>query len=212
VVLDGRVRRRPRLGVDDVLAELGVAPLRRRTPVIAVGSNASPAQLRAKLGPARLVVPLTRTRTHGIAVGVSAHVSRPGYVPATPVPAPGEFATLFALWLDEEQLAVMDATEPNYDRVPLRVPVADAADGAGIDGCQVYVSKHGHLLSADGMGRRLLPQRQLISSLLAESRALRELAGSTPESWIERMRSTEHRADVRRLWIREGRVALSIHA
>src|SRR5689334_11822688 len=57
-----------------------------RVPVLAVGSNASPAQLRHKMAEHGIVspVPMVRTRVTGIDIGVSAHVSLLGYVSASP--------------------------------------------------------------------------------------------------------------------------------
>src|ERR1035438_9340912 len=76
--------------LDRFLRDQGVPPLARRTPILSVGSNASPAQIRRKMANAglRLVVPITRVQVHGLVAGVSAHVSKPGYVPATPVADP----------------------------------------------------------------------------------------------------------------------------
>lgn len=89
-----------------------------RVPVLAVGSNACPGQLRHKLAESGITtpVPMVRTRVTGLDVGVSAHVSRLGYVSASPVAAPGCTRELFVIWLDARQLAVIDASEG----VPLR--------------------------------------------------------------------------------------------
>lgn len=208
VLLADRFVSAARPAMDDVLAELRVSSLDRRAPVLAVGSNASFAQLRAKLAQGPFAVPMIKTNANGVAPGVSAHVSRPGYIPATPIPTPGETSTLFLLWLDADQLARIDATEPNYDRVALGTdlhPVMDAADGTPLPACEIYVSKHGHLIDADGVARRLVPQRELINSLLAESSAVRELAGDDAATWVERTRSRDVREQVRRTWIQEGR-------
>lgn len=84
-----------------------------RVPVLAVGSNASPAQLRHKMAEYGITspIPMVRTRVTGIDIGVSAHVSLLGYVSASPVDAPSAVRELFVTWLDAEQLAVIDASE-----------------------------------------------------------------------------------------------------
>ncbi len=101
-----------------------------RTPVLAIGSNASPGQLRHKMAEFGIEspLPMVRSRVTGLDVGVSAHVSRMGYVSASPVSAPGTVRELFLLWLDAEQLAVIDASEGvsmasgNFDRAWLPAP------------------------------------------------------------------------------------------
>ena len=136
--------------LDHVLREEAVAAVGQRTPVLSVGSNASPAQLRRKLASAglRTVVPMTAVRAHGLAVGVSAHVSTPGYVPATPVADPAAVSDLWVLWLDADAVRALDATEPNYQRmsVPSRYPIR-LTSGVTVPGCRMYVSRHGCLLA-----------------------------------------------------------------
>jgi hypothetical protein len=200
--------------VDVELARLRVAPLRCRMPVIAIGSNAAPAQLRAKLvrdGSSvqdPLVVPMTSVELHGLVAGLSAHVSRPGYVPATPVRSEGEMSRAFVVWLDPGQLATVDKTESSYDRVrlPDSIGVREMPGGAALDGCHLYVSRHGCLLDAYGRPRRLMAQPALLRSLLNESSRLRAIAGESPESWVTAMRESRTRAVARAIWRSEGRV------
>ncbi|RKS07852.1 hypothetical protein DFP74_3538 [Nocardiopsis sp. Huas11] len=125
--------------LEGVLARLGRAPMADRHPVLAVGSNAAPAQMRRKLRSRALepVVPMTLADVDGIAPGFSAHVSRPGYVPAAPVARPGR-RRLFVLWPDQAQLEAIDATEPNYRRLLLpadrhRVTLASSRPTEGAD-------------------------------------------------------------------------------
>jgi hypothetical protein len=124
--------------LDRYLRSVGGPPAASRTPVLAVGSNASPAQLQRKLSNVDrpTLVPITAVSVHGLVVGVSAHVSRPGYLPATPVPSADARSDLWILWLDEAELAAVDATEPNYDRVrlPDRCPVR-LTTGGPVTGC-----------------------------------------------------------------------------
>jgi hypothetical protein len=105
---------------DELLAHRAV-PMELRTPVAAVGSNASPDVVRAKLLAAGLApaVPLICGLLHDLRVSLSAHVSRPGFIPAAPARVAGDVAEVVVGWFDAEQLARLDATEPNYDRTLL---------------------------------------------------------------------------------------------
>lgn len=84
-----------------------------RAPLLAVGSNASPGQLRHKMAESGIIspIPMVKARVSGVGVGVSAHVSRMGYVSASPFHAPDAVRELFVIWLDAEQLAIIDASE-----------------------------------------------------------------------------------------------------
>ncbi|WP_060949215.1 hypothetical protein [Streptomyces hygroscopicus] len=180
--------------LDAVLTGLGLPPAADRHPVIAVGSNASPAQLHHKLSrpghPA--AVPMVPVDVHGIAVGCSAHIGRYGYVASAPYTAPGARTPLVISWLDAEQLAAVDATEyPNYRRVLL--PGADyrmvMPSGERLGGAYLYVGERGVLMSPDGTERPLPgggDQSALLTRLLAGSPRLRELLGPDPRAWVTR--------------------------
>jgi hypothetical protein len=101
----------------DLLSPLDRLTFPDRTPVLAVGSNACPGQLRHRPRESRTSspIPMVKARVTGIDVGVSGHVGRMGYVSASPVNAPGVTREFF-LWLDDDRLAAVDATEPNFDR------------------------------------------------------------------------------------------------
>ncbi|MGW0876241.1 hypothetical protein ACWD3Z_38015 [Streptomyces sp. NPDC002740] len=170
-----------------------------RTPVVAVGSNASPAQLRDKMARFAVTsaVPMVKARVTGIDIGVSAHVSRLGYVSASPVDAPSVTRELFVIWLDPEQLALIDATEPNYDRVLLPAPGfrVELENGEELLDAFAYVNHHGVLHNGDGVPRTHPGQRALITELLARSAALRRLFGSTPEEFCARARADARRCE-----------------
>ncbi|MGW4569138.1 hypothetical protein ACWEN3_44720 [Streptomyces sp. NPDC004561] len=169
-----------------------------RTPVLAVGSNACPGQLRHKMTESGIdaPVPMVRARVTGLEVGVSAHVSRMGYVSASPVRSARSARELFVLWLDPRQLDVIDASEG----VPLRggnfrrawVPAPDVrielADGALLAGAYMYVNRHGVLHNHSGAPRRHPGQRALLTELLVASAPLRDLFGVTPEEFSARAR------------------------
>lgn len=126
---------------DAVLARRGAAPVAARTAVVAVGSNASPSVLRRKFAAGAgggaggaLVVPFVVARVRDLGVGHSAHVSVAGFVAAAPVAAPGTATDLVVSLLDDDQLRILDRTEPNYTRRP--VPGAEGP-------CWVYDSHWG---------------------------------------------------------------------
>lgn len=122
-----------------------------RVPLLAVGSNASPTVLLRKLGPLLAAgLPVGTARVTGLGVGHSAHVSAGGYVPAAPFAAPGATEVEVAVaWPDPEQLAALDATEPNYVRVRVDVGCT-LPDGCALEGAQVYDSRHGVLGAGEG--------------------------------------------------------------
>ncbi|MFI7400748.1 hypothetical protein ACIBW9_09690 [Streptomyces sp. NPDC049541] len=170
-----------------------------RVPVLAVGSNACPGQLRHKMDESGITspVPMVRARVTGIDVGVSAHVSRLGYVSASPVDSPGTLRELFVTWLDAAQLAMIDASEGvplrygNFRRARLQEPRVriELEDGTRLPGAYIYVNRRGVLRNGSGTPRRPVAQRALLSELLVGSARLRELFGVTPEEFCTRARA-----------------------
>lgn len=141
--------------IEQALAAAGAAPLAERTLVLAVGSNQTPRTIAGKYRRSgrvlQVATPFVRCTVHGLAVG---HVPRPaarGFFPAAPYRADGERMELVATWFDAEQLAVVDETEPNYDRVSL--PGAEfpltLASGDRPAQVEVYASRWG-ILAHDG--------------------------------------------------------------
>ncbi|WP_312866286.1 hypothetical protein [Streptomyces boluensis] len=171
-----------------------VDDLDRRHPVLAVGSNASPAQVAYKLARDRLsgVVPMLPVTVRGIGVGCSAHVGRAGYVAAAPYPDPEATRTLVLSWLDDAQLAAVDATEvPNYRRRLLSAAALGLAPpGLAPAGAWLYTGERGVLV---GPGGRPLPgggdQGALLAGLLARSARLRALLGPDARSWVRTARA-----------------------
>lgn len=116
------------------LAAAGVEHMTDRQPVLAVGSNASPGQLRHKFPDPlqQRPIPITVATVRGIAVGHSAHVSKPGYIPYAPLADAGSTSRdLAVLWLDAEQLDRIDETERTYERVLVRGERYPALLGSG---------------------------------------------------------------------------------
>ncbi|WKX72649.1 hypothetical protein [Streptomyces sp. XD-27] len=181
--------------LDAVLTRLGAAVMAARHPVIAVGSNASPAQLRRKFTRrgVGMTLPMARVTVRGIGIGVSAHIGAAGYVAAAPYADPLARTEVVVSWFDDEQLRVVDATEhPNYRRLllpgadfPMALPSAEPLTAA-----YVYAGVHGVLTGPDGTPRRGGgDQSELLVALLAASGRLRELLGPDPQTWVARARA-----------------------
>jgi hypothetical protein len=105
------------------------------TPVLSYGANASPEALMLKLAGMDAVVPMVLVRIEGLDAVYSAHISPSGGVGAALQRSQGTVAEMAIVYLSEDALAVIDATEPNYDR--RRLPDTDV---------DVYLSKHGCLV------------------------------------------------------------------
>lgn len=104
-----------------------------RTPLLAYGANASPEALARKLTQLPGVeMPVMRFALEGFDIVYSAHVSPYGAVPATLVKSPGTVAPAFLLHPTAEQLALLTASEPNYDLVE-------------VEGLAAFRGKHGCL-------------------------------------------------------------------
>ncbi len=88
-----------------------------RVPVLAVGSNRAPEQLRRKFGDdATVPVTIVRLRDHDVVY--SAHMASYGSIAATLAPSPGTLVTVSLTWLTPAQLERMHETESlgvNYD-------------------------------------------------------------------------------------------------
>ena len=194
-----------------VIQQHGGSPMSARVPVVAVGSNAAPSQLVRKFATrsVRPLVAITLSDVSNLVPGVSAHVSKPGYIPAVPVKVPGAASRLSVLWLDNAQLRILDETEPNYWRrgLPAESFPVRLESGVALPECFLYVGKHGCLVDTRGQPRRLTDQRTLIQELLNESPLLRKLCGKSPEEFVARMQDSETREAVRRTFATEGKVA-----
>lgn len=197
--------------LSEVMQQRGGSPMSARVPVVAVGSNAAPSQLLRKFA-ARSVsplIPVTVSDVSNLVPGVSAHVSKPGYIPAAPVKVLGAASRLFVLWLDNAQLLILDETEPNYWRRKLTAEsfTVKLESGVALPKCFLYVGKHGCLVDTQGQPRRLADQRTLIRELIDESPLLRKLCGESPEEFIAHVRDPETREAVRRAFATEGWVS-----
>jgi hypothetical protein len=202
------------------LAEVETRVVEGRRAVLAIGSNACPAQLAVKFrdrGCSDVVVGLV-VDVDALVVRPSAHFSRSGYWPFAPARLDGGGARCILTLLDDDQVDVLDRTEPNYDRVVLdpgvhRVRVERTPCDASVE---VYASRHGVVddgrLPAfpDAPSSDPLPTQQaLISALLrAEGTGL----PTTPARVSDRVRQYPDEAEhvtraIRRLHVRPARLA-----
>lgn len=126
-----------------------------RTAVLAIGSNGAPQRLARKFGE-DAVVPVLPARLKDHAVVYAAAVTSYGSVPATLMEAPGATALVALTFLDDAQLAIMNATEyvgRNYDLVSLPGPF-EVDEAAPVGEVLAYRSRYGPL-RVDGRPVRL---------------------------------------------------------
>lgn len=167
--------------LDDGLLRAKAVPVDVRTPVLAVGSNASPSQLVKKLAQfGDLDIPVVRASTLGLDLAFSAHINPAGYIPAAVRCAAGRRLHVWVTLLDDDQLKAMDSTEPNYERVLIANPegaVVELESGEKLAACSVYRTRWGvlDLEASDADG--LISQRALRRRI--ESRCL-EVIDSAP--------------------------------
>lgn len=122
-----------------------------RLPVLALGSNGSPLQLRRKFADLPGHIPVSRAVLFDHVVVYSAHFARYGAIPATLHRHPGGIAFVALTWLDDRQLARMHESESlgvNYDYVEVEDVRLEHDGGIVADQLPVgaYVSRFGPLL------------------------------------------------------------------
>lgn len=177
-----------------VLTICNTAPVDIRTLVVAVGSNAAPGVMRGKLEvpDGRYTLPMVPGTVTNLAVGHSAHVSKKGYLAASPYHADGRTSDVVALWLDRRQLAMLDATEPNYVRKLVHAEDyrLELAGGERPDRYYLYESKWGLIRSEDEQVVDFGPQLRLVSLLRTDWPLLvRWLSRGRPEEVLKRLRT-----------------------
>lgn len=178
--------------LDAVLGGLGAAPAAERVPVLAIGSNACGAQMRHKAAAEGfdLVVPTIKAQVDGLVVCCAPYVGGLGYVPATAARAAGTTAELFVQFLDPDQLAGVDRTEPGYRRVLLDAEdgvTVTLASGERLGGIYAYLADGGHLTEDDAV-LPLGDQATLLDFVRTRSDALRDLLGDSAEEACRRVR------------------------
>ncbi|MBA2551729.1 MAG: hypothetical protein H0V13_11885 [Nocardioidaceae bacterium] len=132
-----------------------------RRPVVAFGSNTDPAVVRDKLsrGGIHSEIPMTPAVLPDVALAASAHVSVGGYIPAAVQHRAGSRLRVVVSWPDPEQLACLDASEPNYR--PVVVRDLELLDGRRVGAALLYATRRGVVelpgpLSQTGVWRHVL--------------------------------------------------------
>lgn len=150
---------------------------RRPVKLLSYGANASPVELARKLAGTDPVVPVALTEMGDLDVVFSAHASPRGGLGAAVHRSPGTWIEVALTFIDEELIPLIDATEPNYDRIAMPTR-----------GVEFYVSKHGCLLldgsevalsAIQARGRRF-PEMSTIDAIEAVRRRI------APEVPLER--------------------------
>ncbi len=153
-----------------------------RVPVLAYGSNQSPAQLQRKFGHlaaaggAEAAIPVQRARLAGFDVVYSAHFTNYGSLPAMLRVAPGTTVGVAVTWLTETQLALMNESETrvaNYTYRRLEHIDLKLDDGSRLAAIDAYVGQRGSLmhdgtpvaLEAVSAEARTLPARSTAAML-----------------------------------------------
>ncbi|WP_248148430.1 hypothetical protein [Microbacterium aoyamense] len=138
-----------RIRLNEALVRENAPFIDSRTLVVAVGSNASPQVIERKYARADHVLshatPFMTCSIEGIGIGHSAHVSKGGYIAATPFARVHHRQQFVASWFDDDQLALVDSTEPNYERVLVsgREYPLTLESGERPEHYYLYVSTHG---------------------------------------------------------------------
>ena len=157
------------------------ADLSGRRPVLAHGSNRSPAQLARKFAqfPAdRRIIPVSYVWLDDYDVVYSAHITTYGAVASTLQHVPGCRARVALTWLDAPQLARMHETEGNYSFGHLEgVKVEPEAGDEDLgDRIAMYLSDHGHLTEHGGpVGLAAVQARQRPHASRTQAQVLEHL-------------------------------------
>ena len=146
------------MSLAEYLRAHGLDSMENRVPVLAVGSNAAPAQLAYKFNRAGVspAIPSLRVTLNGFGVGFVPAVTQFGYIPATLIADPALTATMFLQFLDRNQLDVMDASEgvnrtagrgesaTGYERIEINTPI-HLPHGEVLQKAYAYVGRLGVL-------------------------------------------------------------------
>lgn len=130
-------------------ADIGVSETAGRVPVIACGSNRSPAQLARKYADFdEVTIPVQRVWLHDFDVVYAAHITGYGSVSANLLPSPGVRVELSITWLDDNLMDRMHATEGlgySYDYAELSGLRLETEGGPAPDRAFGYIHRGGAL-------------------------------------------------------------------
>jgi hypothetical protein len=123
----------------------------QRHAVLAIGSNASPAQLTRKFSDPRFVdpaspngcIPVLTAVADEVDVVYGAHLAWYGALPATLLETPGACAHVFVTWLTSVQLERMNETEGLGHSYQLRRITGVRSHGEEVDAAMSYVTVAG---------------------------------------------------------------------
>ena len=133
----------------------------QRHAVLAIGSNASPAQLTRKFSDRRFMdpassngcIPVLTAVANGVDVVYGAHLAWYGALPATLLETPGACAHVFVTWLTSVQLERMNETEGLGHSYQLRRIAGVRSHGEEVDAAMSYVTIAGvSVLSGTPLG------------------------------------------------------------
>jgi hypothetical protein len=142
-------------GVDDVPSFGPVDELSAgRHPILAIGSNASPAQLGRKFADPRFSdpsspegsIPVLRAVVVDVDVVYGAHLAWYGSLPATLLDTTGARAHVFITWLTDRQMERMNETEGLGHAYQLRPITGVRCHGGEVDSALSYVTVGGACL------------------------------------------------------------------
>lgn len=175
------------------MRDLAEADYSDRVPVIASGSNGSPARLREKYGTDH-VVPVTRVRLSGLIPAYAARITSYGSVPATLAPLENTSSVTHCTWLTAEQLEIMHLTESvgvGYAYCAVNPALCMPMEGPPLDGATAYISLAGFLPDREQLPMSLESHDQ--AKAQAKVRELAESALEQNEFVASNILNEEHR-------------------
>ena len=171
--------------------------LKNRVPIISIGSNRSPYQLKKKFGINNNLC-VTPAKLYNSVIVYAASISAYGSIPATQWPCEGSVSYLNLLWLNEDQLQIMHLSEGlgiayNYVQLDRDTVFFQEEDYFGpIFG---YVSTRGCYMFENNLPTRIKYIKSNTNSLISisEYEALNKLFSENSssekslESWLKKI-------------------------
>ena len=142
--------------------------LNNRIPILSVGSNRSPYQLKRKFSLEQDIC-VTPATLHDSDIVYAASLSSYGSMPATQWPSEGTKVDLNVLWLKEEQLNIMHLTEAlgvAYNFVKLKLGTVKIKDFVYRKSIYGYISISGAFPFKENMPKRLSALKARNSKLI----------------------------------------------